>query len=559
MRRRGILAGVIAACAIVLAACAGMPTSGPVTVGLGSGDVDDDVDLSFLATGPQKGAGPEQIVQGFLAAGTSPQDNWAVAKEFLAPPLRETWNPNAGVTIDLLASREIAVTSDEAVSATVRPVADVDETGVYAEVDAGTVTLPFRLAQQADGEWRITEAEDGIVLDRDFFPQIYRSYSLMFFDPSWTFLVPDVRWFPARTNTASRIVTELIEGGPSPWLRGAVVSAFPEDISAPSSVTNDNGVAQVEVPVAALGLSRTQLDRMQAQLEESLATASFTGAVMTVGTVDIQASPAPTRSTRVEPRPAVLTKDGFGFLVGEELQPIAGISEGMRKLAPVGIELGPDRDVAAVRVESGAVVRLRSNQESTPVDERTGLIDPTVDADGFIWSVPAARPGALIAFAPDGTAHPVAGGWGDASRITSMELSRDGTRIVALVEVGGRHEAWVAGVQRDGDERIPVRLGEPLRLAVLPGTEEDVAWLDGETVGIVSSIDTDDIVYTQQVGGTRTSSNAPGDITTIVGGNQLTGARLAAADGTMYVRTGTRWQSSATGILILATQQGSPR
>lgn len=558
MRRRGILSLALAVCgALVLSACAGMPTAGPVTVGLGSGDVDESVDVSFVAAGPQKGASPEQIVQGFLAAGTSPEGNWAVAKEFLAPTLKETWNPNAGVTIDALASREIVAGAEDSVTATVRAVADVDETGAYREVEPGPTSLPFTLAQQANGEWRITKAEDGIVLDRDFFPQIYRSYSLMYFDTSWTYLVPDVRWFPARNNTASRIVTELIDGGPSPWLRGAVVSAFPDDISAPGSVTNENGVAQVEVPPAALGLSSTQLNRMQAQLEASLASANFSDAVMTVGTVDIQATPAPTRSTRVEARPAVLTKDGFGFLVGDELQPIAGITEGMKNLAPVSIELTPDRRVAAVRVQSGAVVRLRDDQKNVVVDDRAGLINPTVDGDSYIWSVPAARPSALLAFAPDGKTVPIADAWSEASRISAMELSRDGTRLVALVSSGGRNEAWVAAVIRDGG--APVRLGDPVRLATLPGSAVDIAWLDDATVGIVSSVDGEDVVLTQEVAGVRETTNAPQNVTTIVGGNQLTGVRLASSDGTMYIRTGTRWQSSATGILLLATQQGVPQ
>jgi hypothetical protein len=253
----------------------------------------------------------------------------------------------------------------------------------------------------------------------------------------------------------------------------------------------------------------------------------------------------------------VLTKDGFGFLVGDELQPIAGITEGMKNLAPVSIELTPDRRVAAVRVQSGAVVRLREDQKNVVVDDRAGLINPTVDGDSYIWSVPAARPSALLAFAPDGKTVPIADAWSEASRISAMELSRDGTRLVALVSSGGRNEAWVAAVIRDGG--APVRLGDPVRLATLPGSAVDIAWLDDATVGIVSSVDGEDVVLTQEVAGIRETTNAPQNVTTIVGGNQLTGVRLASSDGTMYIRTGTRWQSSATGILLLATQQGVPQ
>ncbi len=34
--------------------------------------------------------------------------------------------------------------------------------------------------------------------------------------------------------------------------------------------------------------------------------------------------------------------------------------------------------------------------------------------------------------------------------------------------------------------------------------------------------------------------------------------RLRAEDGTLYIKRGTSWQPTATGVLVLATQQGSP-
>ncbi len=71
-RRRGILSGVILALALVLSACAGLPTSGPVNAG---NDADADVappDFSFLPDHPQPGATPEEIVEGFIRAGSGP-------------------------------------------------------------------------------------------------------------------------------------------------------------------------------------------------------------------------------------------------------------------------------------------------------------------------------------------------------------------------------------------------------------------------------------------------------------------------------------------------------
>jgi hypothetical protein len=560
--RRLVASVVVAIVALALTACAGMPTTGSVQQGLAPGTGDESLELAFRPASPQRGATPEQIVQGFIAAGTSPAGNWAIAREFLAPAIAQQWDPDAGVTVDDLARRQWLEVTDTAFQLTVSPVAGVDDTGAYAERDAGTSTLGFDLAKQSDGQWRITKVDDGVVLDRTLFPKVFRAYPLMFFDPGWHYLVPDVRWFAARDNTATRIVRQLIDGGPSPWLVGAVATAFPDEIDAPNPVVvTSEKVAQIEVPPATLGLSTTQLGRMQAQLEATLASANITDAVMTVGTVDIDVAPAVTRSTRVDVRPAVRTKDGFGFLAGSELQPIAGISQAMDKADALqganAIELSPDRDFAAVRVPSGAVVRVKSDQKFADADTRGGLVRPTVDGLGYIWTVPANRPSAVVVQAADGTTTSVADAWGEASRIRAMQLSRDGTRIVALVDIGGRSEAWIAGVLRD--KSVPVRLGQWIRLATLPSAGIDVAWLDDSTVGIVTSADGEATVLTQAVGGLSSTSGLQADLTTIVGGSQLAAVRVLASDGVMSLKTGARWQGNATGILVLATQQGAPQ
>ncbi|MGS8546814.1 GerMN domain-containing protein, partial [Salmonella enterica] len=85
-------------------------------------------------------------------------------------------------------------------------------------------------------------------------------------DPTWTFLVPDVRWFPT-LNASTRIAAALIKGQPSPRLANSVVSAFPETVSLGSpSVPVVNGVAQVDLKESALTSDQTTLSRMQAQI-----------------------------------------------------------------------------------------------------------------------------------------------------------------------------------------------------------------------------------------------------------------------------------------------------
>lgn len=557
-RRRGILSAAIVAALLALAGCAGLPTSGPVNAGL---DADTDAappNVAFLPDRPQPGATPEEIVQGFIRAGSGPgvTGEWERAKEFLAPEIRGTWNPTAGVTIDLSSERVYSSTSAGSVSLTLVGVAAVDANGAYAATDAVPSALPFRLAQQDDGEWRITEALDGIVLDRDVFPTVFRDYSVMYFDPTWKYLVPDVRWFPT-SNAASRVADALVNDPPSEWLADSVASAFPESVTVSPSVPVDSGVAKVDLSESALAVPPQTLNRMLTQLEASLATAGATEVELSVGTAPLAAEPVTVRSTRITSPSLVLVEDGLGFLVGDELQPIPGLTEVVSTVSPVSIQVTAERDWAALRLTDGTVWRQGADGSSDLIDDREGLIDPTIDPFNVVWSVPHSQPGGLLAFLPDGP-HPIADAWPGATQIAAMAVSRDGTRMAAAVTAGGRSEVWVAGIVHDADG-VPQRLGAPVSLGSVEGTADAIAWLEDAGIGVLSRDGAASFVVEQLVGGPAVTTAAPTGIVSIAGGSAVSPLQLRGEGGALYVRRGTNWQQTAAGVLVLATQQGSPQ
>ena len=558
-RRRGILAAIVAVAALVLSACAGLPVSGPVNPGLSAGTDAGSPEFLFRPDEPQPGATPEQIVEGFIRAGSGPGPaaNWEVARMFLAPSIRETWKPEASVTIDLPDDRQPVSPTEGAVELSLVTVATVDSTGAY-QPDAGVTQLSFRLAQQDDGEWRITEAPDGVVIDRDVFANVFHRYSLMYFDPTWQFLVPDVRWFPT-TNAATRIAGALVNGSPSGWLAASVVNSFPESVTlARPSVPLESGIAQGTLSAEALLVESTTLDRMQTQLAASLATAGASGAQMSVASTPLTAEPVSTRSTRVTGPPLVQTEDGFGFLAGDELTPIPGLSETMELVAPAAIEVSPDRDFAAVRLVDGGIARVPADGPVAVIDTRGGLIDPSADPFGFIWSVPRGQPSSIIAFSVAGQQFPVADAWPGASEIVAMAVSRDGTRVAAILVNGGRSEVWIAGIVR-GTEAVPVRLGEAVPLGPLAGSGSGLAWLDDTTVGVLSTESGGPLFTEQLVGGPATAIDAPQGAASVAGATSIATVRLRTDDGSLFVKRGANWQRTTSGILILATQQGSPQ
>ncbi|KQZ82104.1 hypothetical protein ASD56_14545 [Microbacterium sp. Root166] len=559
-RGRGILSMLVLLLAAVLTACTGLPTSGTVNYGLGAEDAPDSDEVSFLLPDrPQPGATPEEIVEGFIRAGSGPglAANWDRAREFLTREFADGWDPRAGVTVDLFEDRVYSEPQTGAVTLSLRAVATVDDQGSYAPAEVGARTLAFELLQRDDGEWRISAAPDGVVLGRDEFPRVFNRYSLMYFDPTGEYLVPDARWFPP-TNAPARIADELVNGAPSSWLAESVDSAFPDAVGlVPAVPVTAGGVAEVDLSEAALSVDPLTMDRMYTQLLESLKTTGVSSLQLAVGLTPIEAEAVPVRSTRVGGAPLVRIEEGFGFLTGDELDEIAGLSDMIEQYPVVAVQVAPDRDVAAVRLTSGAVMRLGADQSFQTLDSRAGLVDPTIDPFGFIWTVPRGAPAAVQAHAPDGTIIEVIDAWSGATGIEAMAVSRDGTRMAAIVTTGGTTALWVAGVVRGPDNAL--RLGDPVQLGVVEGAGRGLAWLDDGSLGVLSSGGEGAVVLEQVVGGLPSTTTVAVPMASIAGGTSLSSVRLRAEDGTLYVNRGTSWQPTATGVLVLATQQGAPQ
>lgn len=550
--------GIAAALAMVLTACGGLPTAGPVNAGATITAEDSNDNLVLFPDEPGEDATPQQIVEGFIAAGAGPSGNWATAREFLAPELRDVWKPTAGVIVYSPGQRSIDEVAEDEFRVEVTPVAIVDDTGALSS-ETGEIPLSFTLAKQSDGQWRITRAPDGIVLDRNRFDKVYGDYALQFWDPTWTYLVPDVRWFP-RLYAPTNVAEALVDGGPSPWLAGAVLTSFTDGARlAQQIVPLRSQVAEVSLQEGARGLDPNVLDRMQTQLYYSLR--SVAGIVAVDVLVDDQVIPADTltpQRTSIDPTPLVLTEDAFGFVSGTTVQQIGGLSDALLAADAVDIEVNADRTIAAVRDAGGAVLAVRSDGSRVRLDARPGLVAPSVDPLGYVWSVPSSSPTAVFAYGPDAASVAIADAWPGASEVRSQRVSRDGTRLAAVIRAGTGYELWVAGIVRDRTG-VPTGLGERKMLAALPGTTTALTWLDASTVAVVTDDDGIPDVYTQDVGGFGTLGPAPKGVTTIAGSTQPGGIRLLDATGELYGQRGSNWQHVASGIRVLAIQQGSPR
>lgn len=553
MRRAPVLIAGVAVLAATLAGCAGLPSSGTVNAGHPVTAAPENPSFDFRPGGPAIGATPQQIVDGFLNAASGPEQNWAVAQTYLTAQARAAWNPRAGVTVDVFGSRAVTQPEEGVVDLQTTPAGTVDAAGVFAPADGDRAAVRFRLERTDTGEWRISQAPDGLLLDEDLFRRVFHAYPVMFFDPTHTFLVPDVRWFPA-LNAPARIA-DALNGPPAPWLADSVVSAFPPSIRLTPAVPVSGTAARVEVSAAALDLDQVTLDRMQTQLVASLASAGVTDAVMVVDGAQVTASRVATRDTKVDGRALVLTDAGFGFLLSGELTPVPGLSEVIPSAAPVSLVAGADRTQAAARLPDGTAVRIAADGSIRPVDRRPGLVDPSLDPFGGVWTVPREDPAAVTVEVGGETV--AVGGWRGATQIDAMQVSRDGSRVAAVVGYGAGSAVVAAGVVRDA-AGAPTALGEWTLLGVLPARGTALAWLDGTTVGVLAGSGEDAVYVEQPVGGLPVVAAAPPGAVSLAGSSSAASVRLRDAAGTIYVRRSATWIATATGVTVLAIQQGSP-
>ncbi|WP_353809290.1 GerMN domain-containing protein [Agromyces sp. SYSU T00194] len=545
----------------LLAGCASIPTSGGVNAGqVTTGE--ETVEVDVVASGPVSGSSPEQILRGFVDAAASPRNNYQTARLFLTPTFAEEWTPDAGATVDRISARQYVELDENSWRIQAEPVAGLTETGEYDDtVSDSRVTLDYELTQVA-GEWRISRAPQGVLVDDAIFDIAFAQYPLYFYDPTTTYLVPDVRWFARRESTQTSIVRELLRG-PAEWLTAGVVSAIPDGLRLdPGAVPVESRIAEIALTGDVTDDLRT-LQLMQLQFQESLAS------VRGIEDVDLRFNGAddeipdlalsvPVLNPRVDPRTVVYRDGEFGYLStsSQEVARIDGVSDAVEALQPLDAAVGRDGETVAVLAASGAWV-VRAGRDAERVDAREGLVTPAIDGFGIVWTATTGRADEIAWHAPDGSQGIVATPWPESAGIAALSVSRDGTRLVVLVQAGERTQLEVASIARADQLNLPDALGGRLALTAVDGTARDVAWLGPSTVAsLTTGTDGDTIVVTQDVGGTSTTRDGPEDAREIVGGNTVREARILTADGDLDQQSGVAWQVRSTGIAFVASQQG---
>jgi hypothetical protein len=308
----------------------------------------------------------------------------------------------------------------------------------------------------------------------------------------------------------------------------------------------------------ALTASPEQRARMRQELAATLGAADV---IMTVGGIELATPDSSGTGGVVDPlvEGAVLVGTGsdFGFDGGDGITPIDGLTPKLMALGAITATLTEDKQSAAFLGADGiAYVARIGNDPARAVDSRGGLTAPTIDPFRFVWSAQAASAATLTTYEVNGAEHPVQSGLpGDAS-IVSMELSRDGARILFYLSTPLGPRLVVAGIIR-GQGNVPTALGELLDLPVSGDQPVGAAWADVRTVAAVSSAGGAAPVTLFELGGPSSLLGELPDAVSVTGGNDGTGGlRVLRSTGEIWRPAGSGgWVNTGIKATFLGTKQ----
>ncbi|WP_029089650.1 LpqB family beta-propeller domain-containing protein [Brevibacterium album] len=553
-RRRGAVLAAGAALALLASGCASIPMDGET----GTLEVDEPMDglrSEIEPDGPEEGAQPSDIVRGFLAAGVGYSDDFAVARSFLTEDFAREWDPQAGVVVMAPETSFDSVTADvtsdqQDVTLPLPVAASVDSAHVYRERRRNTsVEREFSL-RQVNGEWRISEAPDGLVLTSSSFGTVFSAYQLYFYTPGLQNLVPDTRWFIRSTSTATELVNALL-AGPAEHLDGAVVSAVPDGTRLEQgSVTVEGGVAEVSLDSSAQALDGEDAERLVTQISETLRGLSSTTSVEVsspAGELSSGAGQAPPVGVQTDQRPVLVSGGRLARLADTRIEPLGGLPDPPADISDPAVSF--DEEMYAYLAAGGTElhrVLAEAGEDEVMVTDAEGLVGPSFDRFGNVWTSARDSPHHFEVVRSSGETATIAVQWLADRSVRALGVSRDGTRLAVLSANGdGIPQIDVIGIVRNSEgEPSGLTSGTPLRVGAGFDEIADVTWAGSSQLAVLASERAGGAAQPHLVG-----VGGPGrELGEVEGGASITAStdtpsiRVTTEDGELYSFGSDSWQ-----------------
>ena len=539
---------------MALTGCASLPIAGPVRIGPDLVPTTDGDSFYYSPSSPFDGASQTEILNGFIAAGTGPQNDYAVAREYLSESIRSSWNPNQEVLIQR-SSPQVVISDQDTAELVVDVAATVDADGKYQVTPLGTGrVLEFSFVLE-NAEWRLSAVPDATVLIRPVFDVVFSDYSVFFLDRQKRFLVPELRWFPTTPATGTRLANALL-GGPSSWLKSAVVSAIPTGTRLSiDAVTVENGVALVDLTARALVASRSDRSLMKSQLEATLSqltnvsqvAISIERAMQEIVDSDNETGELGVRSL------AVVGEEGLELLASsqESIFEVGKNFFGQSELSEIALS-GQSGWIATL-TDSG-VLRTKGDRPGADVeqiDTRAAIAGIEFDSQEYLWSISRATNSEIIATAPSLEQSIVSATWLNGQSVRAFAIAPGGSKIAMLVQGPSRTRVLVSAVVRNLTG-TPIELAEPIEVAAELADPSSISWIDQITVATVNTASGSTSALLSTIGGTSRQIPALPGTRKIVAAGTSSQLYLLTETGELFSYRGSAWTPLRQSLRALA-------
>ncbi|MER5268785.1 LpqB family beta-propeller domain-containing protein [Actinosynnema sp. NPDC002837] len=493
---------------LVAAGCAAIPTeTSPIAVNPSAGNA-----TQAAAPEPVEDIDPLTLVREFVNASANPEGDYAAAKAYLTEDAKKAWNTKGTPTIIDTTFNTVptpGVTADDKNRTVLLQGRNVGrlqlEDNSFIQL-IGPLDTPIGIERDAEDQWRISAPPDGVYVPLGGFQQNYRRVTLFFYSPDFSVLVPDPRWVVIAPSTSipSR-VTSLLLKGPAVGMRGALVSAIPNG-AAQRKNTSEADDGALEVDLTKVGDITVQTGKqIIAQVVRSLAGVSSSRIRVLVEGQPISSEQLEWRPADVQTGEELATPNAGlnGMLVGNgRVKQINGdavpgpAGSGDYQVLSAAQSLDGSR-LAVVNRVAGDAVRLRVGPVQEPLAE-VDLRASTMTRPTWLLSGRQGEPGIEVWTVADGanvvrviktdsgwTANAVnASELAELGRITDLRLSRDGTRVAAVVD----GKLVVAAVVRGQDAAVSLRSPRHLQPSQLGASALGLDWLAQDVLVVSTSL-----------------------------------------------------------------------
>lgn len=503
------LAAVLVVACLALAGCVSVPESGGVRTQEGEEIVDQEAgSFDYTPAGPRPDAPPLSIVEDFLLAMQASPQSTAVARKFLTDEARSRWFPGRTT---LIYDTKLVSGNAGAMKLSLEDTVQLDSRGSWlGPVDPdGTMDYTFRLVR-VRGEWRIANPPDALIIPRTHFETRYQQYFAYFFDPTGQILVPEPTYLPRGEQAATLLVRRLLHGAHG-RLEGVVRSYIPGGTEYVLSIpVTPEGVAEVALSEQLLQLGPEDRQLALAQIGWTLRQVTGVEAIrVTVNgsPIDIQGALSPQEVaswSAYDPSAPWAASELFGLRGGLALALSPGDEEVVGRfgaeeyaIRDLAVDLDGERMLAVTEDGTGAVMAPRASEdepvpppEQTTVvtDGRTDLLRPAWDVQGRAWLVDRTRRGAVVSVVHDGEVRRLEAPGIEGRDVSAFVVSRDGSRVVAVVREESGDKLVIARVRRGpGGVVQSLTKATDLPLAA-PGADEirDIAWRSPASLAVLT-------------------------------------------------------------------------